>query len=368
VGLCKRCNRQSDSISSVIGVCADCIRSHFLSVKEHVETVHRRTRRRFGLPEIPPRAEGGVSCGICVNSCVIPEGERGYCGVRINREGRLLGITPNSGLLDSYYDSLPTNCVASWACPAGSSSGYPVFSYAEGPEYGYKNLAVFFNACSFNCLGCQNWHFRDKSEAVVGDVSARALADRVDGRTSCICFFGGDPTPQLPYAVEVSRLSLAKLAENKRALRICWETNGSMNEGLLKQMLVLSLGSGGCVKFDLKAWDEGLHITLTGITNRRTLKNFETASLYCAKRKTPPLLYASTLLVPGYVDEKEVSSIARFISSLDPHIPYSLLAFAPNFYLHDLPYTSKSDAEACLDAAKTAGLTNVRLGNTSILQ
>ena len=365
---CLRCGKDSILISSPLEVCADCISSHFAEIKDHLEQLHAATRDKFGLPTRVPDTENGLQCGVCVNRCRVPEGERGYCGVRINREGRLLGVTPNSGLLDSYYDSLPANCIASWACPAGSSCGYPVFSYAEGPEYGYKNLAVFFNACSFNCLGCQNWHFRDKSEAVVGDVSARALADRVDGRTSCICFFGGDPTPQIPYAVEVSRLSLTKLAENKRALRICWETNGSMNEGLLKQMLVLSLGSGGCVKFDLKAWDEGLHITLTGITNRRTLKNFETASLYCAKRKTPPLLYASTLLVPGYVDEKEVSSIARFIRSLDPHIPYSLLAFAPNFYLHDLPYTSKSDAEACLDAAKTAGLTNVRLGNTSILQ
>ena len=366
MGSCIVCKNSSDSISSFIGICARCIREDFGNARSHIVSVHRKTRTRFGLPETPPRAEGGVSCGTCVNDCVIPEGESGYCGVRSTREGRLFGGTPDLAWLDFYYDSLPTNCVASWVCPAGTECGYPAYSYTEGPEYGYKNLAVFFHACSFNCLYCQNWHFREALKKT-GAFSSKNLSDQVDGRTSCICFFGGDPTPQLSFAVEASKLALSKLAETKKALRICWETNGSMNEALLKQMLVLSLGSGGIVKFDLKAWDEGIHIALTGVTNRQTLKNFKNASQYCEKRRTPPLLAASTLLVPGYVDREEVSSIARFIASLDPEISYSLLAFAPNFYLHDLPYTSRKDAESCLEAAKAAGLTNVRLGNTGIL-
>jgi len=84
------------------------------------------------------------------------------------------------------------------------------------------------------------------------------LASDVDEGTSCICYFGGDPTPRLPFALRASKLALEK---NKgRLLRICWETNGSMGSGLLDKMIELSLNSGGCIKFDLKVWDENLHL------------------------------------------------------------------------------------------------------------
>jgi len=35
-----------------------------------------------------------------------------------------------------------------------------------------------------------------------------------------------------------------------------------MGSGLLDKMIELSLNSGGCIKFDLKAWDENLHLVL----------------------------------------------------------------------------------------------------------
>jgi pyruvate formate lyase activating enzyme len=35
------------------------------------------------------------------------------------------------------------------------------------------------------------------------------------------------------------------------------------------------------------------------------------------QRPDPPLLLASTLLVPGYVDAEEVGRIARYIAELD---------------------------------------------------
>ena len=77
--------------------------------------------------------------------------------------------------------------------------------------------------------------------------------------------------------------------------------------------------------------------------------------------------FASTLLVPGYVDRQEVSNLARFISSLSPDIPYSLLAFAPQFMMRDLPTTSRRHAEECLAEAQAQGLKRVRVGNVHLL-
>jgi pyruvate formate lyase activating enzyme len=286
--------------------------------------------------------------------------------LRENRNGKIfhLGGTKKQGLVSWYYDPLPTNCVADWVCPAGSESGYPDYSYSKGVEYGYENLAVFYEACCFDCLFCQNWHFR-KSGHFKGTKSAEELAEAVRETTACICYFGGDPTPQLEHAIAASKLSLEKVKE--RVLRICWETNGSMQRQLLEEIARLSLTTGGCIKFDLKAFDDRLNIALCGVTNKQTLDNFRWLAQFSKQRPDPPLLVASTLLVPGYVDEEEISRIARFISSLDQNIPYSLLAFYPCFYMNDLPRTSRKHAEQAFQAAKAAGLKRVRIGNLHLL-
>jgi pyruvate formate lyase activating enzyme len=140
-----------------------------------------------------------------------------------------------------------------------------------------------------------------------------------------------------------------------------------MHPSLLKQAAELSLNSGGCIKFDLKAWGEELNFALCGVSNRRTLENFALVAQYTKERPSPPLLIASTLLIPGYIDKDEVASIASFIASLNPEIPYSLLAFAPQFLMTDLPTTSRRHAEEALAIAKAQGLKRVKIGNIHLL-
>jgi pyruvate formate lyase activating enzyme len=140
-----------------------------------------------------------------------------------------------------------------------------------------------------------------------------------------------------------------------------------MSPDLLDQILDLSLESGGCIKFDIKAWNDSLHRGLCGISNGRTKENFERAAQWIKKRSDPPLLIASTLLVPGYIDEEEIGSISKWIASLDPEIPYALLAFHPQFLFKDLPTTSRGLAFRCKEVAETAGLQRVRIGNLHLL-
>ncbi|MFW6125703.1 MAG: radical SAM protein [Chloroflexota bacterium] len=324
---CQCCGTESVTVSSALGLCVDCIRSHPEEALPLVQRAHQQARKPFGLPVAPPRDDLGKRCSLCVNECLIGRGDTGYCGLRVNRDGRWAGANAERGNVNWYHDPLPTNCVADWVCAGGTGSGYPTFTYRDGPEYGYKNLAVFYQACSFDCLFCQNWQYKlaVRQEA---STSSSLLADQVDGEMACICYFGGDPSPQLPHALRTSRLALER--SRGRILRICWETNGSMHPALLSQAAELSLKSGGCIKFDLKAWTESLHIALCGASNRRTLENFRQLASYTAQRRVPPFLIASTLLIPGYIDAKEVAAIASFIASLDPDIPYSLLAFHPH--------------------------------------
>ena len=364
MGECVHCGKDSILISSPLDTCVSCIREHFDDVKPHLETVHTRSREMFSLPPKPPQSDHGILCQFCVNQCRIPPGEMGFCGTRFNVGTKLMGGGPNEGNLSWYDDPLPTNCVGNWVCPGGTGCGYPEYSYSEKAEYGYKNQAVFFHSCTFNCLFCQNWFYKSQS-AKKGEKVPDFLVSAVDERTACICYFGGDPTPHLPYAIHASRLALER--KKGRILRICWETNGGMNPKLLEKAAELSLKSGGCVKFDLKAWDENLHFALCGASNKWTLSNFRRLAELLPKRPDPPFLIASTLMVPGYVDEQEVGQIAAFIASLNPDIPYSLLAFHPQFQMQDLPRTSRKQAQKCWEAARSAGLQRVKLGNPHLL-
>ncbi|MFQ5722688.1 MAG: radical SAM protein, partial [Candidatus Aminicenantales bacterium] len=318
----------------------------------------------FNLCPFPPQDEEGLSCNYCFNQCRIGRGKTGFCGLRKNQNGRRLNPSPQEGYFSWYYDPLPTNCVADWVCPGGTGAGYPAYSYSQGPEYGFKNLAVFYYGCPFNCLFCQNWQHKRLSQGLKPN-SSEELTRHIDDQTSCVCFFGGDPTPQLPHSIFTSRLALAQ--KKKKILRFCWETNGTMNSRLLEKILAIALESGGCVKFDLKAFNPQLNMALCGRSNQQTLKNFELAAQWAFKRKEPPLLIASTLLVPGYINAEEVGLIAKFIAALNPEIPYSLLAFHPHFYFRDLPYTSRHQARKCRQAALEAGLKRVRIGNIHLL-
>jgi len=363
---CRHCGRSGEIISGRLGYCATCIRSHFSQVWPEIERLHQESRRAFKLPLVPPQDPAGKRCTLCFHACRIPEGGYGFCGARRVEGGNLKGGNPSGAGVSHYYDNLPTNCVADWFCPGGTGRGYPQYAVKNGPEHGYVNLAVFYHACNFNCLFCQNWSFK-KATFRGKRLSAAQLAGAVNARTTCICYFGGDPTPQLPHALAAARLALAAARKSGRLLRVCWETNGAMQASWLRPVLESSLGNGGVIKFDLKAFSEEIHRALCGVSNQQTLKNFARLAAYFGERPAVPVLTASTLLVPGYVDLEEIHGLARFIALLNPEIPYSLLGFYPQFYLNDLPITTRDFAIKARRVALEAGVKNVNLGNLHLL-
>ena len=185
-------------------------------------------------------------------------------------------------------------------------------------------------------------------------------------RVSCICYFGGDPGPQLPFALKASTQILEHCGSH-RLMRICWETNGIGNPRLMREAAKLSLSSGGIVKIDLKASNPHLARALSGVPNQRAFENFAMiAEEFYEQRPSVPLLTAVTLLTPGYTDEIEVENIAKFIAELNPNIPYSLLVFHPSNYMKNLPITPPDQVKRCYYAAKKH-LNHVNIGNKHLL-
>jgi len=64
---------------------------------------------------------------------------------------------------------------------------------------------------------------------------------------------------------------------------------------------------------------------------------------------------------------EEVEKIAKFISSFNKDIPYSLLVFHPDYMMRDLPITPRKQAFECLEIAQKY-LNNVHLGNQFLLK
>ncbi len=325
-------------------MCPDCIRS--LPEAGVSLTFHDTSRKKLGLQERPPRNRAGPTCRLCANECQLGPGERGYCGLRKNVAGRIKPITVlRAALVHIYFDPLPTNCCAAWFCDGSKERGY--------------NLAVFFYGCGFDCLFCQN-HSHKRLEDAPLLTEERIVAAALQPEVRCVCFFGGSPEPQLPFALRLSQ-KILKQSEGKK--RICWEWNGSGHPGLVKKAAELSARSGGTVKFDLKAYHPNISLALCGVGNRRTLDNFSLlAGLYPKK----DFLTATTLLVPEYVDRQEVGQIARLISRLNNEIPYSLLIFHPDYLMTDLPVTPRRQVDECFEEASRF-LSRVNIGNLHLL-
>lgn len=338
--------KEKKLISKILKVCKDCIIERFDQSLEFIKKAHNFVKEKYSFCTQPLK-EGKLSCNMCINNCKFEEGTKSICGLREFKNNKLDGPDSKNAKLFYYYDLLPTNCVASFIC-------------GENKYTGYKNLAVFFYGCSFNCLFCQNSDWRNIPHHYV---SLEELEKAIDETTKCICFFGGDPSCQIEFQIEFSKRIL-----RSKKVRICWETNGSFNPKYLDQIMEIALKSKGCVKFDLKAFNKNLHFALCGVSNEFTLENFKRASFWTKKYSAFPLLVASTLLVPGYIDESEIESIAKFIASLNKEIPYSLLGFSPNFFMKDIGFTSKNFALKSYRIAKAVGLKYVNIGNTFILK
>jgi pyruvate formate lyase activating enzyme len=370
MGKCLICSGKAASFSGELGVCLNCIRGKPEEALKIAKQVHAKSRGAFGLPAEPPGDAGGLPCGICANNCTIGADNCGFCGLVWNIDGRLarFGGTAEDGVLEWYYDALPTNCVNWWFCPGCTGNSYPKYAYKPEAEFGFSNLAVFYGACSYDCLFCQNWHYRNLSVKHTPLISAEELASKADEKhVSCISYFGGDPSPQMPHSLEVSRIACEKAKAENRILRICWETNGHMNPRFAEKAAEYAFESGGNIKFDLKTWSEELNVALCRVSNKPALANFRMiGEKFYEKRKELPLLSASTLLVPGYIYAEEVESLAKFISEIDENIPYTLLAFYPCYVMNDLPTTSKKQALECQKAAEKH-LKNTRIGNIHLL-
>lgn len=169
-----------------------------------------------------------------------------------------------------------------------------------------------------------------------------------------VAFTGGDIACQPEWYCQ----SAKKIKELDLDLYILFETNGY---GLTPKNLDLFKESGiDSFWLDIKAWDRDIHKELTGVENDWILKLPEEIL------KRDFTLEILSLYIPNWVETDQIEKIAQHLAVVNNEIPFTILAFFGEYKLRDVPGPDLNQMLEAYEAAREAGLKNIRFGNLGI--
>ena len=169
-----------------------------------------------------------------------------------------------------------------------------------------------------------------------------------------IAFTGGD----LACQPEFYCMAAEEIKKQRDNLWVLFETNGY---GLTSKNLDAFKASGiDAFWLDIKAFDARVHKRLTGCSNELILR------LPQEIKKRGFVLEVLSLFIPGWVEADQLGKIAGIIQEVDPQIPFTILAFFPEFQLTDISPPTLQQMLEGYARVREVGLEKVRLGNVSI--
>jgi pyruvate formate lyase activating enzyme len=170
-----------------------------------------------------------------------------------------------------------------------------------------------------------------------------------------IAFTGGDLACQPDFYAKSAAL-IKELNEN---VWVLLETNGY---GLTPNTLDLFLQAGmDSFWLDIKAYDEEVHRRLTGVSNSRIL------TLPKELKERGFVFEVLSLYIPGWVETDQIGKIAMELASVDAEIPFTILAFFPEYKMRAVHAPTMWQMIDAYNAAKDAGLRKIRLGNLHLV-
>jgi len=245
-----------------------------------------------------------VHCHLCPNNCVISDGQKGACGVRINSNGTL--FTEVYGKVTSIaLDPIEKK---------------PLYHFHPG-EY---ILSLGTRGCNLHCDFCQNWHISQDLDAPTEKITSEEVIERAKALHS----FGIAYTYNEPFIWYEFVLDTAKLAR-ANGLKNVLVTNGFVNIEPLEEMLPYI----DAMNIDLKAFEEDFYLKVCKGSLKPVLDTIKIAAKACHVELT-------NLIIPTLNDsESAVKSMADWIcSNLGPDIPLHLSGYYP-CYKMTLPPT-----------------------------
>ncbi|MBN2720568.1 MAG: AmmeMemoRadiSam system radical SAM enzyme [Proteobacteria bacterium] len=278
---------------------------------------------------------GDVICRLCPHLCRIPEGKRGLCGVRENRAGTLYTLVYGR-LIARHVDPIEKK---------------PLYHFLPGT----LSYSVATAGCNLSCRYCQNYQISMEARSLTPIPGQMATPEEVVGSAQAagclsIAYTYTEPTIFMEFALDcASRGKEAGLAN-------IFVTNGFMTP----EAAAMASEAIDAANIDIKAaTEEGYRAVCGG----RLQPVLDTVRRFYEKGVW---IEITTLIIPGFNDDREsLESIASFIASLDPAIPWHLSRFFPAFKMPDRPPTPVKTLELAEKVGKDAGLKYVYLGNVS---
>jgi len=272
--------------------------------------------------------ENKVKCGLCPHYCEINEGRVGKCGVRINVGGTL--IASNYGKVTSIaLDPIEKK---------------PLYMYRQGK----KIVSIGSYGCNFNCQFCQNHSISIDYKGIRPDLMTPELIREVALMSVNDSNIGVAYTYNEPLVGYEFVLDSAILIREAGLVNIL-VTNGYINQEPLKKLLNYI----SAVNIDIKGY-QGRTYERVGGTLDPVKRTVETANSYCHVEVT-------TLIIPNE-NEEDVEEIAKWLSGINPDIPYHLSRFYPRYNYYDRTPTPPETMYKLQEKAKKY-LKNVFLGN-----
>jgi pyruvate formate lyase activating enzyme len=287
------------------------------------------------------KKEKQVQCQACNHYCVIRDGNRGICGVRENRGGKLYSLVYGK-VIAKHVDPIEKK---------------PFFHFLPGSQ----SLSVATIGCNFRCLYCQNadiaqaskeGYFFEKKEILGEDLTPKEIvSEALSLNLPSISYTYTEPTIFIEFALETMKLA------RKNGLKNTWVTNGYTSTEGLK----LALPYLDAANVDLKGFSEEFYNKICGARLKPVLETLK------AMKKAGAWVEITTLVVPGQNNTKEhFEGIANFIAKvLGKETPWHISRFFPTYKLMDTPPTSLETLETAYNIGKKSGLKYVYLGNVA---
>jgi len=265
-------------------------------------------------------------CQLCWRFCKIGEGQKGFCNVRVVKEGRL--YTLSYGKL-SYLESRPVEIK-------------PFFHFLPGST----SMTFSGYSCNLNCPWCQNWQISRSPPLHEKTIPAEAVVEkalRYGDESTCASL--NEPTLLFEYLLDV--FSLAK----ERGLKNTMVSNGYMSVMALRELKKAGLDA---INIDVKG-DDRTYELIGGKAEHvwRVIKEAERLGLH---------VEVVCLLVTGVSDSEEVvKENADKLAKINPEIPVHFTRYFPA-YMFTAPPTDVEKLERAVEIARRE-LSHAYIGN-----
>ncbi|MCP2604680.1 AmmeMemoRadiSam system radical SAM enzyme [Candidatus Aminicenantes bacterium AH-873-B07] len=273
-----------------------------------------------------------IKCELCPRYCKLGDKERGYCGVRENKNG-------------IYYTLVYGKVCAAHIDPIEKK---PFFHFLPGTPA----FSIATAGCNVNCKFCQNWQISQVRPEQVENVDLPprdVVRYCLKYRCPTIAYTYTEPVIFYEYVYDTS------VEASKKRIRNVVVTGAHINPEPMEKLTKVV----DAIKIDFKAFSEDFYQKYVRGELEPVL---EAARIVKKSGKWMEIVY---LVIPTLNDSpEEIRKMCKWvIKDIGPDVPVHFSRFHPMYLIKNLPPTPVSTLERARNIALEEGINYVYIGN-----